>query len=209
LLDLVRILVALSVFWTAIALGFQVVVARGGGRRDYARPAGSPARGIAYIFTVAMTPAHKETIRRHPVKFAIGLVMHIGVILVLLGVVVVVVSPPAGFRVLPFTLPIVGLALPAGVYLFIRRIVSADLRAMSVMDDYVAIVASCGLLVLVLLCPLGAQPQLAFLIYAGLLFVYLPLGKLRHAVFFFIARGDYGRRLGHRGVYPPSTASVE
>ena len=40
--------------------------------------------------------------------------------------------------------------------------------------------------------------------YAALIFLYLPLGKLRHAVFFFVARGDYGWRLGHRGVYPPA-----
>jgi hypothetical protein len=44
----------------------------------------------------------------------------------------------------------------------------------------------------------------AFLIYAGVLFLYFPLGKLRHAVFFFVARADYGRRLGYRGVYPPA-----
>jgi hypothetical protein len=32
-----------------------------------------------------MLPAHKETVRRHPVKFAIGVVRHLGVILVLLS----------------------------------------------------------------------------------------------------------------------------
>ena len=31
-----------------------------------------------------------------------------------------------------------------------------------------------------------------------------PAGKLRHAVFFFLARVDLGRRLGWRGVYPPA-----
>ena len=47
------------------------------------------------------------------------------------------------------------------------------------------------------------------MIYTGLLLVYLPLGKLRHAVFFFVARGDYGRRLGFRGVYPPAATRAE
>ena len=80
---------------------------------------------------------------------------------------------------------------------------------MSTAEDYVAILATCVLLALASLDSAGAEARLAFLIYAGLLFAYLPVGKLRHAVFFFVARADYGGRLGYRGVYPPSTANTE
>jgi hypothetical protein len=205
----VRIFAALSILWALIALVVQVVAARGGGRRDYARPAGKPSGGVAYNFTIAMLPAHKETVRRHPVKFAIGVVMHLGAILVLLGVVLLLAWPDGRYRVMALIRPLAVLALAAGVYLFIRRVFSKNLRVMSAPDDYVAILVTCGLLALASFYPADAERQVLHLVYAGLLFVYLPLGKLRHAVFFFVARGDYGRRLGHRGVYPPAAAGTE
>jgi len=91
----------------------------------------------------------------------------------------------------------------------VRRTLSTDLRAMSAPDDYVAITVTCGLLALAALMGGDRDHQLTLLIYAGLFFVYFPLGKLRHAVFFFVARGNYGRRLGYRGVYPPPRTRVE
>jgi hypothetical protein len=209
LLTAVRILVALAILWAVLALTVQVLIARGGGRRDYSKRSGSPVRGVFYNFTVAMLPAHKETIRRHPAKFAVGAIMHVGTIVALLDIVLLLVRPAAGHWMIGLTRPIVVLALLAGIYLFARRIFSKDLRSMSAPDDYIAILATCGLLASASLYPLHAQNPVGSLIYAGLLFVYLPLGKLRHVVFFFVARGDYGRRLGYRGVYPPTAAGTE
>jgi hypothetical protein len=209
LLTAVKVVVALSMSWAIIALLVQVLSARAGGRIDYSARSGNPVRGLVYNFTVAMMPAHKETVSRHPVKFAIGVVMHIGVILVLLGVALLLAWPAGGDRLLSFVRPLVALSLVAGIYLVVRRVLSPNLRAMSAPDDYVAILASCGLLGLASLLPASTHNQTVLLIYAGLLFLYFPLGKLRHAVFFFVARGDYGRRLGHRGVYPPAAAGTE
>jgi len=156
-----------------------------------------------------MTPAHKEAIKRHPAQFAVGLTMHIGVIVAVLAALLFLIWPPAGYRLLAFARPVVALALAAGIYLVVRRAFSENLRAMSAPDDYVAALATCGLLAFACLRPVDAENHAALLIYAGLLFVSLPLGKLRHAVFFFVARGDYGRRLGYRGIYPPSPARME
>lgn len=204
MLTVVKILVLLSMLWAVTALTVQVLLAWGGGRRDYSQRAGSRWRGVAYIFTVAMTPAHKESIRRHPAKFAVGLVMHIGVIGALALLVLLLGWPDVGGRAWSLLRPVMTIALLAGLFLCARRIGSKDLRAMSVPDDYLAIFATCGLLAFACFAPAGSGGEMAFLIYAGLLLVYLPLGKLRHAVFFFIARGDYGRRLGYRGIYPPA-----
>lgn len=202
----VKIFVALSVLWAVIALGYQVFAAWGGGREDYSKRAGSSARGIAYSFTFAMAPRHKESVSRHPGAFAVGAVLHIGVILSLLGVVLLLVWPTVGHAVLSLGRPLIALSLAAGLYLLIRRTLSRDLRAMSAPDDYIAILATCGLLALSFVYRGDAGSETVYLIYAGLLFAYLPLGKLRHAVFFFVARGDHGRRLGRRGVYPSATA---
>ncbi len=203
-----KVIVALSLVWAVIALGLQVRAARGGGRLDRSRRAGSPLRGIAYSFTVAMRPRHKESVRRHPFKFAVGVLMHAGVILSLLAVLLLLVWPAAGATVLSLSRPLLVPSLAAGLLLFVRRTLAPDLKAMSVPDDYVAILATCGLLALALLYSIGGASEVALLIYTALFFAYLPLGKLRHAVFFFVARGEYGRRLGYRGVYPPAVAGL-
>lgn len=200
---------ALGVLWAAGALAWQVLAARGGGRRDYSQRAGDPSRGILYNFTIAMQPAHKESVKNHPIEFATGLVLHAGVLTTLVGVVLLLVWPSGGLWLLALMRPLAALALLAGLCLLVRRVWSLTLRAMSVGDDYLAIAACCGLLAWVVAGQLGGQNQPGFLIYAGLLLLYLPLGKLRHAVFFFVARADLGRRLGYRGVYPPAPAETE
>ena len=205
----IKIFVALSLVWAVIALTVQVLTAWGGGRRDYSKPAGSPARGLLYGFTGAMLPAHKETVRLHPAKFAVGLVLHVGVIVTLSGAVLLLIAPVIGGRLLAVVWPLLLVSLIAGLYLFVHRLRSPVLRTLSVPDDYLATLATCGWLALACVAAVGERGLLAFLVYTGVLLVYLPLGKLRHAVFFFVARGEYARRLGHRGVYPPSAASTE
>jgi hypothetical protein len=200
----IKVFVALSILWSATALGVQVYRAWAGGREEHSERAGSPGRGVVYNFTVAMTPAHKETIRRHPVAFAVGLVMHVGVVLVLVCVVLLLAWPAEGGAVLRVGRPVVVLSLLAGASLLVRRLVTGDLRAMNAPDDYLAIAATCGLLLLASIPVIVSDHPAVLLIYTGLLALYLPLGKLRHAVFFFVARADYGRRLGYRGVYPPA-----
>lgn len=202
-----RGLVAVSLAWAVVALAFQVIVARGGGRHDHSRRAGSRARGVLYGFTTAMRPDHKESARLHPIAFGIGVLMHVGVVAALFGVVTLVLHPPTGDAVLGAARPVFAAALLAGVTLTIRRHRSATLRAMSTPDDHLAVAATCVLLAAAFFAPFGAPATIAFLACAVLFLVYLPLGKLRHAVFFFIARGDYARRLGYRGVYPPDRPS--
>lgn len=158
---------------------------------------------MLYFLTVAMLPAHKESVRNHPLEFGIGVLMHLGVLLALAGVLVLVVHVPTGIAVLDALSPLFLFSLAAGLFLFIRRLASRNLRHMSAPDDYLAILLTCGLLAVVTLIASHPRMPLVVLVYAALFFAYLPLGKLRHVVFFFAARADYGRRLGYRGVYPP------
>ncbi|MFC1572103.1 hypothetical protein ACFL6M_00745 [Candidatus Eisenbacteria bacterium] len=117
MLILAKVLLVLSVVWTIAALTTQLLGAWGGGRRDYSRPAGDRRRGVTYSFTGAMLPKHKESVRLHPVKFAAGVTLHIGTLLILLGSLCVVIWPPAGRVVLLIARPFALFALLAGVYL--------------------------------------------------------------------------------------------
>jgi hypothetical protein len=206
---LLRFLTAAGIVWAVAALAVQVLAARGGGRRDYSRPAGSAARGVWYNFTTGMLPWNKETARLHAAEFALGMVLHAGVLLSLASVIALLVAPTAGAWLLATLWPINLLSLAAGIGLLARRIGSRLLRTVSVLDDYLAIVATCGLLVLAVTFAFTTRSPVPLLAYSAVLFAYLPLGKLRHAVFFFVARADHGRRLGYRGVYPPAPSSTE
>lgn len=201
-----RIPVVLAFVWAAVALTAQVLIARGGGRREFSRRAGRPLAGLLHNFTVAMLPGHKETARLHPGEFVVGVVLHLGVFATLAEVLVLLLATNVTGPWLIWLRWVSGSGAAAAVVLAGRRLRSPAMRALSTPDDYVAIVATCGLLVL------GVFPALAggavLLGYTTVLLLYLPLGKLRHAVFFFVARADYGWRLGYRGVYPPATAAA-
>jgi hypothetical protein len=207
LLLAIRIAVLASALWAGIALLAQVWAARSGGRRDYSRRAGSPRRGVTYSFTTAMLPAHKESVKLHPVEFGLGVVLHAGVFAALAQVAATAIAPAASGKWHFVMTPLAVIGLAAGLTLLVRRAHSVELRAINVPDDYLANAATCGLLALAAVAPLLGE--LPLLTYAVLLLVYLPLGKLRHCVFFFVARGDFGRRLGYRGVYPPAPAGTE
>ncbi len=204
-----RIILLVSIAWAVIGLLVQWILARGGGRKDYSVRAGNPVLGIIYNFTWAMTPAHKETIRLHPVKFIIGILMHVGIFLAILKVLLLLINP-SGVPSMPVTVSVIlGVALLCGLYLFLRRCYSPDLRLMSSPDDYISIMLSLGLLLATILHGIELISNGALLIYASILFFYLPLGKLSHALFFFIARAEYGARLGYRGTYPVKHGAKE
>ncbi len=191
-----------------VAFAAQLAASPTRGRREWGRPAGRAGAGRAYFFTVAMLPAHKESVRLHPLEFALGVVLHAGALAALAGSLILVVHPASGLALLARIRPLLALAAAAGLYLLVRRVATADLRAMSVPDDYLAVAATCGLVIVAALAGIHPVMPALVLAYAAALLVYAPLGKLRHAVFFFAARADYGRRLGLRGVYPPPPVKV-
>ncbi len=204
-----RVLVLLGVLWAVVALAKQLRDAHGGGRRDFSSRRGDANRGVLYNLTVAMRPGHKETVTFHPMKFGIGFLMHLGLFISLVGILLLAINPSMAYGLFSFCRPLIAAALLAGTYLFFRRIFSGSMRAMSSPDDYVGILATCGLLGVTSIWRVGPENMTVCLGYAVLLFIYLPLGKLRHAAFFFATRIDVGRRLGYRGVYPPAPAEME
>ena len=199
----------MSILWATVLLARQLLAARGAGRLDYSRATGKPGAGAKYSFTTAMMPQNKESVRLHPFKFTVGMMMHAGVGVAILGVLALIVNRDWGCAYLSLARPLIWLGLFSAFYLFCRRFASVNLRVMSAPDDYVASLATCGLLAITGITCTGIDNVVSCLFYSTLFFFYLPLGKLRHAVFFFAARYDLGCRLGYRGVYPPNKARTE
>ena len=55
-------------------------------------------------------------------------------------------------------------------------------------------------------CLLSLQFGAAYYIIMALLFVWMPLGKIKHVLYFFFARYHLGFFYGWRGTWPPKKA---
>jgi hypothetical protein len=197
-----EILLAISAVWAGAALVVQARASRSAIRKPRAAPQGRASLGVLYGFTVAMLPTRKESARRYPVSFTAGILLHLGVLASFATVVVSSLPLPLPSAGLVLA-PAVGAGLAAGLFLLAKRLATSELRAISPPDDYFAGLMVAALLSLALAFWAGAVSGDALRVLAAVVLFYLPLGKLRHAVFFYLARADLHRRLGFRGVVPP------
>jgi len=181
---------------------FMLKILMSGAPVDHAQSKGEIRPAIVYSFTKAMSPAKKETAFKHLPTYTGGLLYHMGTFLgfITLALIFFKVSLP-----LWLTYLIAGLLLVSaisGIAILIKRIVTPKVRNLSNPDDYISnsLVSIFHLLVAAtLLLPL-IEPVL--LVYAAILFLYIPVGKLRHTVYFFTSRIHLAIFYGRRGVWP-------
>lgn len=189
------LLAALVLAGCALALGIQLRAARRLGRRPLHAPAaGSPAAGVRYAFTGAMLPQAKESVRRAPLSYAAGMTFHAGV----------------AAAALRFLLPWKSLAIlalagaAAGLALLAKRILLPHLRGLSGADDFTANALATGFAALGGLAAFLPAASRILPWWALALVAYVPMGKLRHCVFFFLSRYHLGAFFGRRGTFPPA-----
>ena len=181
--------VLLAGAWCALALGTQLaaVLARPRASR-FAPAAGSARAGVRYAFTGAMVPWAKESVRMNPGSYALGMLFHLGAF--------------AAFAALAWpSRPLAALSLAgaaAGLGLLGKRLATPQLRGLSNADDFISNLLVTGFAALA-----GLAPRLLPWAATALL-VYIPLGKIRHCVFFFLSRYHLGAFFGRRGSFPPS-----
>jgi len=193
-----------SAAWAAAGLALLHVEARAYGQRAlHAAPAGDPAAGVHYAFTGAMHPMAKESVREHLPSYAAGLAYHAGIFtaLGLLATTLAECSLPGPLRMLVQVL--LGLGTLGGVALLLKRLLKPELRGLSTPDDVLSNLLATAFVALALF-----GPGTPWLLSAMLLLFYVPLGKLRHSLFFFVARRHLGAFFGRRGVFPPGGSHV-
>jgi len=174
-----------------------------GNPRDYAPAAGSVAPAVRYALTGAMNPAKKESAYLHLQTYIAGILYHLGTFL----------SIPL-FLLIWFHIPISGVMVfilscflsvtaVCGIGILVKRAMKMELRELSNPDDYLSNI-------LVTLFQVGTLLSLsipalipAYFIQASILFLYIPLSKLKHVIYFFAARYHLGFFFGRRGVWPP------
>ncbi|MBW6459327.1 MAG: hypothetical protein K0B08_02035 [Bacteroidales bacterium] len=211
--------------WMALAaLGFCLVLClyhffrliRLGKPVDYSSPAGNIAQGVKYAFTGAMDPRWKESARLHLPTYTAGLFYHTGTFLsILLFFPVVFGYMPQGWLASIIS-AFLFISAFSGTAILIKRMIRKELRSLSNPDDFISnllVTLFQFLTLLVILLPLlhSYSPTVlpSYYLIFTLLMLYLPLGKLRHVVYFFAARYHLGNFYGRRGVWPPQRINAE
>lgn len=194
-----------------VLLAHFIRMVRLGKPHEFSRPKGNTGKAVTYAFTGAMNPARKESAYLHLPTYTAGLFYHMGTFL----------SMFLFFFVLSGLMPegilakgiVVFLCISAGsgFAILIKRIIKKELRSLSNPDDFVSnsLVTLFQISTIVtLLLPtvqLSNWPtaQLFYYLTFSILMLYIPIGKLRHTVYFFAARYHLGYFFGWRGVWPP------
>ena len=170
-------------------------------------PAGKRWPGVVHAFGRDMLPWEKESIRLNPLTFLGGALYHLGVFVGVLYVLVRVLLPGVHLPAVALRLA-VAVGVLAGLALLLKRVVKPELRVLSVPDDYGANLMVDAFLLLALAESYIPRLEPVLLVWVSLLFLYVPVGKIRHCFFFFYTRILYGAFLGRRGVFPPPSARV-
>lgn len=196
---------ALAAFFICIAVllfhFFRVISL--GNPRDLSSPTGDFKKAMPYAFVGAMSPAKKESAFLYLPTYTAGIIYHLGTFSALALFFIIIFGlnlPPTLSLILSGMFTISGLC---GFGILIKRILKSQMRELSNPDDYISNLlvsifqwASAGVL-------LSDSLITVYLLIAGLLFLYIPVGKLKHTVYFFAARYHLGFFFGHRGVWPP------
>jgi hypothetical protein len=195
-------------FCLLFCLYYLLRIIRAGRPRDYAKPSGSATSGVRYAYTGAMHPGRKESAYLHLPTYIAGLVYHAGTLMALLIFAWWISGLGIPAAVQPLIAILLAITAITGLSLLIKRAISGKLRSLSNPEDYVAnfIVSLFQLILALDLWQGNISPIL--LITGSILLIYIPLGKLRHCVFFFAARYHLGYFYGSRGVWPPATQKL-
>jgi len=176
-------------------------------RREKTYAAGSAAAGIARSLLNIATPWSMESTRRHPGFYLQFVVFHLGVTAAITLSFIIPYAPQLleqRWRVRSLQ-TLIGAALLVGLIRFGRRLVKANLRRISGIDDFLSLL----LVILFFLTAIMAAPNrfrqsewplVAFFGLTALLLVYVPFSKIGHYLYYPFSRFFFGRQLGHRGV---------
>jgi hypothetical protein len=163
---------------------------------------GNLAHGITYAFTTGMMPWAKESTRIHMIAYLRGIGFHIGIFS---AIGTVLISPVRGF-LFPLLSMILFWVLVLGAFLGaaggFMRIFEHNLRGLSLPDDHFAVWLTTLFIAISGLSLVNETFIIPMYIIAAITFVYVPLGKIRHCLYFFFSRTFFGKFFGRRAVFP-------
>ena len=171
--------------------------------RDYSFPTGKIAPSIRYSFTGAMNPLKKESACLHLPTYIAGIIYHLGTFLSI-AVFPLIWADVFFPDILIFSIvTCLLISIACGMGILIKRMVKKGLRDLSDPDDYISNLLVTFFQLMTGIVLLWDQLYPVYFILSSLLLIYFPLGKLKHAIYFFAARYHLGFFFGWRGIWPP------
>ncbi len=163
---------------------------------------GNISHGITYAFTKGMMPWAKESTRIHMIAYLRGIGFHIGIFA---AIGAVIISPfwkylPPFLSLTLFWVLTIGAILGAAGG--IVRIAEHNLRGLSLPDDHFAVWLTTLFMTVAALASINNAFVIPMYIISAITFVYVPLGKIRHCLYFFFSRIFFGKFFGRRAVFP-------
>ena len=212
---LLRYGVALAFFICVVVLSFEIVRTLSFGEKPlHAQPKASSVRGVLYAFGRGMMPWEKESARKHLPTYFAGVAYHTGIFVGLFYLFCVALSVELGVLALSLLRFLLICGFLSGSGLLLKRVFSSSMRELSCPDDYAAnSIVDAFLLLAAIDTYFGSASRLGnttwlLLLVSIIMFLYIPLGKIRHCFFFFYVRVLLGRFYGRRGVWPGGTAGA-
>lgn len=166
-----------------------------------ARPRGDVKKGKLYSLSLGLLPWEKESTRKNWSVYITGIIYHGAIVVAFLRLVAVLFNLHflSNLPIMIFLL----VGTMSGLGLFFRRLLKVELRQLSYPDDYAANILVDLFLLGAAMSIIFQESLVYFLLAAFFLILYLPLGKIRHCVFFIPSRLIFGYYYGLRGVLPP------
>ena len=153
-----------------------------------------------------MMPWAKESTRIHMLAYLRGIGFHVGIF----AAIAAVISSPFWGNLPPFLLLALSWVLILGALLGaaggILRIAEHNLRGLSLPDDHFAVWLTTLFITVAGLAVLNEAFMIPMYLLSAITFLYVPLGKIRHCLYFFFSRLFFGKFFGRRAVFPHPTA---
>lgn len=201
-------LVALAYCLGLLAWHFVRII-KLGKPKDLSVKSGDVAQGVAYSNTVAMMPTHKESAYMHIPTYAGGMIYHCGtflsILLYFLSLFELNIWYPEWLN-LALALCLCASTI-CGVLLLIKRFVNKNLHSLANPDDYLSnlftTLFQCVSVAFLLTGGMSDTWLAVYYIVTSVLLVYMPMGKLKHLLYYFSARYHLGFFYGWRNTWPP------
>ena len=170
--------------------------------KDYSKKTGNLKSAINYSFIGAMNPLQKESAYLHLPTYTAGILYHIGTFISIVLFFMFLFNISFAYSLHFILICVLIASSVSGTGIFLKRIIVKKLRFLSNPDDYISnmLVTAFQIFTLIALVIENFSPY--YFICTGLLFLYLPLGKLKHSLYFFAARYHLGFFYGWRGIWP-------
>lgn len=193
--------VILSFFVSCISLVFLIWRTFSFGRRTvHAASAGEGKRGVVYALGRGMMPWEKESALKHLPTYIAGVFYHSGVFSGMIYILSLVIPFGLHTYLLQILRILMAVGILCGIGLFIKRVTLGYMRSISCADDYVSNMMVNLFLALIFLDTFSTSLRSVLFLVTIILFLYIPIGKIRHCFFFFYSRILFGQFFGRRGV---------